>query len=117
MVELQKFSRPLRAAVLAALVVGTATYLAENSYAVTAGLLVTIPVSLPAIWFIQRDRKALKEYTWSFLLGFIIYFLSLSLFYYLLSKRNYDKKKAILTSMFFWFVGILFVYFIVLENN
>lgn len=116
MPELKKIVRPLRAALLAALVIGTAVYLAENGNAVIAGLLVAIPVSLPAIWFIENDKTALRDYAWSFMLGFITYCISVIIFYCLLTKFNFEKKKAIITSMGIWFIMIILVYLFLIKQ-
>ena len=107
---------PVRSALLAAFIVGTAVYLAENNNPVLAGLLITIPISLPAIWFIKNDKSALKDYSWSFMLGFIVYCLAIILFYFLLTKFHYEKKEAIIISMSIWFIMIISVYFILIKE-
>lgn len=112
----KKIIAPLRSALLAALVVGTAVYLAENNNPVIAGLLVTIPVSLPAIWFIKNDKSSLHDYAWSFMLGFITYCIAVILFYCLLTKFNLKKKKAIIFAMTAWLIMIILVYFVLIKN-
>ena len=116
MVNPKKIVGPIRASLLAALVVGTAVYLAENNSPVIAGLLVTIPVSLPAIWFIKNDKSALRDYAWSFMLGFITYCIAVIIFYCLITKLNYDKEKAIITTMGIWLLMIILVYLILIKK-
>jgi len=112
----EKFIGPMKAAMLAAFIVGTATYLADKSNPILAGLLVTIPVALPSIWFIDNDIS-LKEYTWSFALGILIYFMVILLFYNLVIHREIDRKKGIIMAMGVWVLIMGFVYLVITNKG
>jgi len=104
----------IKAVIFASIIVGGATYFAETAQPMKAGLIATIPVALPAIWFMTidvNDRGKLEDYAWTFMLGIASYFLAAVTFYYLFVHRRFDKKKAIGCSMAVWLGLVILSYF------
>ncbi len=103
----------VRAALFAAFIIGFATYLAMHSQPILAGFLVTIPVTLSTMLFIdEKNVDGFKDYIWAFCLGIISYTIAVITFYHLYTRRNVDKKTAIIYSIGLWFGLVVLAYFI-----
>lgn len=110
---------PVKAAVFAAAIVGFASYLAENSRPLLAGVIATLPVALPAMWFLSVDQKGISDfhdYAWAFALGITAYFISAMTFYYLCAHRKIPRKRAILYAMGLWFTLAVVIYFVLAKR-
>jgi len=110
---------PVKAAVFAAVIVGFASYLAENSRPLLAGVIATLPVTLPAMWFLSVDQKGISDfhdYAWVFALGITAYFIIAMTFYYLCAHRKIPRKKAILYAMGLWFTLAVVIYFVLAKR-
>lgn len=106
---------PVRAAIIAAFIVGVATYFAETSRPELAGILATIPVALPTIWLLSDDVP-LKDYMWSFTLGISAYLLAAVLYYYLVAFHSVSRKRGLVIAMGIWLILVLLVYFALAEK-
>ena len=112
------FPGPIKAAALAAVIIGVASYLAENSQPILAGIITTIPVALPAMWFLGvKDPQEFKDYTWAFTLGIASYFIAIMTFYYMCAYKEIPKKTAILYAMGLWLGLVVLAYFIFAERG
>ena len=102
----------IQSSLFAAIIVALATYLAYHSQPLLAGFIVSIPVALPALWFLELESRGKYEnYTWSFFLGIGAYFITTLVFYYLFAQRDMSLQSSILISMGVWFVLVLFAYY------
>jgi len=104
------WSKYLRGALIAGLVIGTALYLADNSHPALAGLVATIPLALPTMILLEEHQ--VKDYSFSLALGVASYVCAAFLFYHLYAKEKWNRWKALLTSMILWITLALLAYYL-----
>ena len=99
---------PLIAASTAAVLVFASTYYAENKDITMAGLIAAIPIAIPVTLFLN-EKGAFQDWTFSFLVGMIIYVISafsLHLFY----RHGMTKTKAVVGTMIVWISLVVIFY-------
>lgn len=77
---------------------------------ILAGLLAGIPIGLPTIYFISKD-KATPYITNLSLTTFILLVFTL-IYYYLYTKKKWSKNITILYTMLIWFISVVIIYII-----
>lgn len=103
----------IRASAVAAIIVGISAFLSQKSYSyfLLAGLLITIPIALPSLWFIEhKNSEGMKNYVKGFATGITLYCIAALCFYYMIAKLGYDKKNAIIIAMILWAIMIWIFY-------
>lgn len=108
-----RIQNSIRVGIFAAILVGIATYMAEGVHSRLAGLIITIPVALPSLWFLTTKHN--KPYAQSFFTGISLYFLAACLFYYLHVKKHLEMKRSIEISVAFWLISAIIVYTYILK--
>jgi len=103
---------PLKAAIFGGIIVGSASILAEHAQPIPAGLMSTLPVALPAIWFLSMEEIKMTKYAGAFALGISFYAVAAAAFYYLHIKRKMNKGSSLIYAMGVWAVLALTAYFL-----
>lgn len=106
---------PLKAALLGGLIVGAASFLAENADPVPAGLISTIPIALPAIWFLSLEGDELKSYSKAFVAGMGAYVVAAFVFYNLHIHRKIPRGTSLIVAMSVW-VGLCLLAYVLLGS-
>ena len=111
MIGTQKnWSKYLQGAFIAGLSIGIALYLADHTHPALAGLFATIPIALPSI--VMIDDNKVEDYAFALVLGIASYVLAAFLFYYLYTKQNWVKWKALVVSMLVWVTAAFSAYYL-----
>jgi hypothetical protein len=75
---------------------------------ILAGLLAGIPIGLPTIYFISKD-KATSYITNLSITTFMLLAVTL-LYFYLYTKKKWSKNITILYTMFIWLISVIIIY-------
>lgn len=108
----------VRAAIIAALIVGSATYMAERSHPILAGFLAAMPVILITMLFLSVENPLkFKDYTWAYCLGIIIYMFAAMTFYYLYTLKNLKLGTAAAYALGLWITLVFMAYLLISDKG
>lgn len=99
----------IKAAAIAAALVGTAVYVSHTQSAYTAGFIAAAPIALISVMYAPKDKAGEMSRTVS--LGLMAYTVFALLFYALVAQNGWDRRKALIVAMGAWAVvtGIMWI--------
>lgn len=107
----------VKAAIFAAIIVGTSNYLATNANPLVAGFLCSIPVALTSMIFLDTSKRKTEDFAWTFCIGNVTYGIIATIFYYLYTFKGFTQKNAVMCSMGLWFVLVTTAFFFISDKG
>lgn len=101
--------RYLQFFVLGGIVASIAIYILDNLDGRLSGLLLSLPFTIPLLWFVNCPQK-LQDYSTTILSMSLLILLANLVFVYSWTSNSVRKNYAVCLSIATWFVGCLLYY-------